>query len=75
VKRFPDQQFPNGPIEGPFFISGSAMTKDAKPIVLVYSRLSVRHEVHLAVMQQNGIDRILTFDGGFDSFPRVARIS
>ena len=46
----------------------------AKQIVLSYQRLSARDAVHLAVMEQHGIDRILTFDAGFDGFPGVTRL-
>ena len=47
----------------------------AKEIVLGHRHLSARHAVHLAVMEQHGIDRILTFDSGFDRFPGVTRLS
>jgi uncharacterized protein len=47
----------------------------AKQIVLGYRQLSARDAVHLAVMEQNGIDQILSFDSGFDSFPSITRLS
>ena len=47
----------------------------AKAIVLGYKRLSARDAVHIAVMEQHGIDRILTFDAGFDGFPGITRLS
>ena len=47
----------------------------AKEIVLGHRNLSARDAVHLAVMEQHGIDRILTFDSGFDGFPGVTRLS
>ena len=47
----------------------------AKEIVLGHRHLSARDAVHLAVMEQHGIDRILTFDSGFDRFPGVTRLS
>ena len=47
----------------------------AKEIVLGLRRLSAREAVHLAVMEQHGIDRILSFDSGFDGFPGIARLS
>jgi predicted nucleic acid-binding protein len=47
----------------------------AKGIVLAYAGLSARDAVHLAVMEQNGIDRILSFDSGFDQFPGITRVS
>jgi predicted nucleic acid-binding protein len=46
----------------------------AKTIVLGNERLSSRDAVHLAVMQREGVDRILSFDRGFDGFPGVERI-
>jgi predicted nucleic acid-binding protein len=47
----------------------------AKEIVLGYARLSARDAVHLAVMEHHGIDRILSFDSGFDQFPGITRLS
>ena len=47
----------------------------AKNIVLGYPALSARDAVHLAVMENHGIDRILSFDTGFDRFPGIVRIS
>jgi hypothetical protein len=47
----------------------------AKQIVLEYQRLSARDAVHLAVMEEYGIQRILSFDSGFDGFPGMTRLS
>jgi uncharacterized protein len=47
----------------------------AKQIVLGYRQLSARDGVHLAVMEQNGIRQVLSFDAGFDAFPGIARLS
>ena len=47
----------------------------AKQIVLAYQRLSARDAVHLAVMEQHGIERILSFDTGFDLFPGIRRLA
>jgi len=47
----------------------------AKQIVLGYAQLSARDAVHVAVMQQNGIQQILSFDSGFDTIPGVARLT
>ena len=47
----------------------------AKEIVQGHPRLSARDAVHLAVMEQHEIQRILTFDGGFDGFPGITRLS
>ena len=47
----------------------------AKEIVLGYTGLSARDAVHLAVMEHHGIDRILSFDSGFDQFTGITRLS
>jgi uncharacterized protein len=52
-----------------------ATVERAKEIVFGNKRLSARDAVHLAVMQQHGISRILTFDSGFDGFPGITRLS
>ena len=52
-----------------------AVLDRAKRIVFGHARLSARDAVHLAVMEQHGIDRILTFDSGFDGFPGITRLS
>jgi uncharacterized protein len=46
----------------------------AKTIVLGNERLSSRDAVHLAVMQRERVERILSFDRGFDGIPGVERI-
>jgi len=52
-----------------------AATERAKQIVLGHRQLSARDAVHLAVMSQHGIQRILSFDSGFDGFPGIQRLS
>jgi uncharacterized protein len=52
-----------------------AVAERAKEIVLGHRRVSARDAVHLAVMEQQGIERILTFDSGFDGFPGITRVS
>ncbi len=46
----------------------------AKDILLRYTPLSARDAVHAAVMRRHGIDRIMTFDRGFDALPGLARV-
>jgi predicted nucleic acid-binding protein len=46
----------------------------AKSIVLGSTRLSARDALHLAVMDIHGIDRIMSFDEGFDGFPGIVRV-
>ena len=51
-----------------------ATIERAKEIVLGNQKLSARDGVHLAVMEQHGIERIVSFDSGFDGHPGVTRI-
>ncbi len=46
----------------------------AKTILLGSSRLSARDTIHLAVMELQGIGRIMSFDTGFDGFPGIQRL-
>jgi hypothetical protein len=46
----------------------------ASEIVRKAVRLSARDALHLAVMERHGIERILSFDAGFDDWPGVTRI-
>jgi predicted nucleic acid-binding protein len=50
------------------------IAEGAKRIVLGKPHLSARDAIHLSVMQAHGIDRILSFDSGFDGHPGVTRI-
>jgi predicted nucleic acid-binding protein len=52
-----------------------AVADRAKQIVLAYRQLSARDGIHLAVMQHHGIERIVSFDSGFDGFPGITRLS
>jgi len=47
----------------------------AKQILLGDRQLAARHAVHLAIMEHHGIERILSFDSGFDGFPGITRLS
>lgn len=47
----------------------------AKIILLGKYGLSARDAIHLAVMEQRGIQRILSFDQGFDRYPNIRRIT
>ena len=52
-----------------------AAVERAKQIVLGRNGMSARDAIHLATMQIHGINRILSFDRGFDGFPGVTRLS
>jgi uncharacterized protein len=47
----------------------------AKTIIMAHRDLSARDALHLAVMQQHGIAQIMSFDGGFDGFAGIVRLS
>ncbi len=51
------------------------VVENAKQNTLAYHHASARDCIHLAIMQKHGLDRILTFDSGFDNFPGIARVS
>ena len=46
----------------------------AKEIVLGFASLSARDSLRLAIMERHRIERILSFDAGFDDFPGVSRV-
>lgn len=46
----------------------------ARQLVLQYPTLPVRAAVHVAVMQQHGIDTLLSFDAGYDRVPGLTRL-
>jgi predicted nucleic acid-binding protein len=46
----------------------------AREIVLGSERLSARDALHLAIMERHGVDKILSFDRGFDDHPGITRL-
>ncbi len=46
----------------------------ARQLVETTRRLSARDALHVAVMEHRNIDRILSFDRGFDGLPGVIRL-
>jgi uncharacterized protein len=56
------------------FAVDQATVDRARALVLAYRTLSARDAIHVAVMQQHEIARILSFDAGFDGIPGVTRI-
>jgi uncharacterized protein len=63
-----------GVVDEVLAVDGTAAQR-AKEIVLGHRQLSARDAVHLAVMEQHGIEQILSFDSGLDGFPGVTRLS
>jgi predicted nucleic acid-binding protein len=56
------------------FPIGQADVLLAKDIVATRASLSARDAIHLAVMERHGLDRIFSFDRGFDSVPGIERL-
>lgn len=50
-------------------------TERAKEILMGHRQVSARDALHMAIMEQNGIEQILSFDSGFDGFPGITRLS
>ena len=63
-----------GVVDKVLSVDGGAVDR-AKQIVLGYRQISARNAVHLSVMEQNGIQQILSFDSGLDAFPGITRLS
>lgn len=55
------------PVEG-------ADVERARDILLARWSLSARDALHLAVMHRHRIERVLSFDGGFDHVPGITRL-
>jgi uncharacterized protein len=47
----------------------------AKDLLGTRPDLSARDALHAAIMERRGVDRVLTFDRGFDGLPGVERIA
>jgi predicted nucleic acid-binding protein len=46
----------------------------AKQLLLARRGLSARDALHVAVMEREGITRIMSFDAGFDEVPGISRL-
>ncbi len=54
---------------------GMSEVRSARALIVSVSGLSARDALHVAIMETAGIDRILSFDGGFDACPGIDRLS
>ena len=63
-----------GVVDEVFSVDQAAVER-AKAIVLGQKGISARNSVHLAIMQIQGIGRILSFDQGFDGLAGITRLS
>ena len=57
------------------FAVGLSDVERAKEILLGAARLSARDAVHLAIMERNRVETILSFDSGFDDYPGMKRLA
>jgi predicted nucleic acid-binding protein len=62
-----------GVVDEVFAISAVDVER-AKAIVLGKRRLSSRDALHAAVMARERVERIMSFDAGFDALPGVSRL-
>lgn len=53
----------------------AAIVERAKTLVLGQTDLSARDAIHIATMAAQGVERILSFDAGFDRIPGIERIA
>ena len=51
-----------------------ADVRAAKVLIELDGAISARDALHVAVMKRAGIDRIFSFDRGFDGFPDIQRV-
>jgi predicted nucleic acid-binding protein len=56
------------------FAIDAKLVERAKDLVLGYSQLSARDAIHVASMQAHGVNRIMSFDTGFDVIPGMTRL-
>lgn len=63
-----------GIVDEVFAVDLSAVER-AKTILMGHPYLSSRDALHLAIMEQQGIERILSFDAAFDGFPGITRLA
>ena len=54
---------------------GISEVRAARTLIGSLDGLSARDALHVAVMQKVGIDRIMSFDSGFDNCPGINRLS
>jgi len=52
-----------------------ASTERAKEIVMGHPNISARDALHLAIMENRGIETILSFDSGLDGYPGISRLA
>lgn len=48
--------------------------RNAKDVLMGRAPLSARDALHVAVMKRRGVDRVMSFDAGFDAIPWLERV-
>ena len=64
-----------GAIAADVLTFGMPEIRGARALIDAVDGISARDALHVAVMQRAGIDRILSFDAGFDACPGILRLS
>ena len=62
-------------VADPVFSIDMDIAERAKQIILAYRNIGARDALHVAVMERHRIDRIFSFDRGFDGLPGITRLS
>lgn len=62
-----------GIVDHVFPVDAAAAVR-AKEILLGYRHVSARDALHVAIMEQQQVERILSFDAEFDGFPGISRL-
>lgn len=57
------------------FSVGEADVRSAKDLMSGLAALSARDALHVAVMKAHGVDRVMSFDRGFDAVGWLERVS
>ncbi len=52
-----------------------ATVEKSKDLLLRYRELSSRGSLHIAALESAGIERLMSFDSDFDTYPGVVRVS
>ncbi|MEK6612594.1 MAG: type II toxin-antitoxin system VapC family toxin [Gemmatimonadota bacterium] len=62
-----------GVVDNVFPIEAVDVT-NARDVLLSRARLSARDALHVAVMKRHGIERVMSFDAGFDAVGWIERV-
>ena len=63
----------SGVVDDVFAIEAVDVTT-ARDVLLARTRMSARDALHVAVMKRHGIDKVMSFDAGFDAVAWLERV-